>query len=323
MIPFLCIVAILASTATFLCLRLLVRRQEKAVLARIMEKSEPRQARRPKSDRESLLGSESNNRGPVARLLLDHLHLRTSMERLVETAGLKWGAVGIAHRCAAMFLATFAILYLITGTNHVVQSAAMAALVGALPVVYVQRKARLRIAQFEAQFPDCLQFISRSMRAGHAFSAALGLVQNEFGPPLGPEFRRVFEEQNLGHSFDMVLQRLAIRMPSPDVRFFVSAVLLHKRTGGNLAELLDKLGATMRERFKLRGHVKTLSAQGLMSGRVLSAIPALVAGLMLLVNRDYILFFIRDPLGNKLLTTCIVMQIIGYLIIKKLVRIEI
>lgn len=323
MIPFFCIVAILASAATGVSLHLFVCRQRKAAVARIAGKHEPRQERRRRPERESLIGTESDGRGFVAKLLLDRLHLRDSVEQMLETAGLKWGAVGIAHRCAGMFLAAFAILFLVTGRNHPMQSGAIAVAVASLPVLYVQRKARVRIAQFEAQFPDCLQFISRSMRAGHAFSAALGLVQNEFGPPLGPEFRRIFEELNLGQSVDTVLQRLAMRMPSADVRFFVSAVLLHKRTGGNLAELLDKLGATMRERFKLRGHVKTLSAQGLMSGRVLSAIPALVAALMLVVNRDYILFFIRDPLGNKLLTACIVMQVIGYFIIKKLVRIEI
>ena len=162
----------------------------------------------------------------------------------------------------------------------------------------MRRKARRRINSFEEQFPDCLEFVSRSMRAGHAFSVAIEMAHREFSEPLAGELRRAFEEQNLGQPLEIVLRKLSERVPSMDVQFFVSAVLLQKRTGGNLAELLDKLAQLIRERFKLRARIRAVSAQGLMSGRILSAIPAGVAVMMFVVNPQYARFFIDDPDGT-------------------------
>jgi tight adherence protein B len=179
------------------------------------------------------------------------------------------------------------------------------------------------VAKFEEQFPDCLEFIARSMRAGHAFSVSLEMVHKEFSEPLAGEFRRTFEEQNLGQPLDIVLKKLGQRIPSLDVQFFVSAVLLQKRTGGNLAELLDKLAHIIRERFKLRARVRTISAQGLMSGRILASIPAAVGALMFVVNPQYARFFLDDPMGHELLAGAVGMQLLGYLIIRKIVTIEV
>jgi len=192
-----------------------------------------------------------------------------------------------------------------------------------LPLLYVKRMAAGRLHKFEEQFPDCLEFISRSMRAGHAFSVSLDLVHRESSQPLAGEFRRTFEEQNLGQPLDVVLIKLGQRMPSMDVQFFVSAVLMQKRTGGNLAELLDRLAQLIRERFKLRARVRAISATGLMSGRVLAAIPAVVGALMFLVNPTYARFFIDDPVGHELLAGAIGLQLVGYLIIRKIVTIEV
>jgi tight adherence protein B len=140
---------------------------------------------------------------------------------------------------------------------------------------------------------------------------------------LGAEFRRAFEEQNLGQPLDIVLRKLSQRVDSMDVQFFVSAVLLQKRTGGNLAELLDKLAQLIRERFKLRARIRAVSAQGLMSGRILASIPAAVAGLMFAVNPQYARFFVDDPTGHSLLAAGLGLQCVGYLIIKKIVTIEV
>jgi tight adherence protein B len=161
------------------------------------------------------------------------------------------------------------------------------------------------------------------MRAGHAFSVALEMVHREFSDPLASEFRRAFEEQNLGQPLDIVLRKLSQRVDSMDVQFFVSAVLLQKRTGGNLAELLDKLAQLIRERFKLRARIRAVSAQGLMSGRILASIPAAVAALMFVVNPQYARFFVDDPTGHTLLAAGLGLQLVGYLIIKKIVTIEV
>ena len=128
------------------------------------------------------------------------------------------------------------------------------------------RKRKARMRRFEELFPDSLEFVSRSMRAGHAFSVSLEMIHREFQEPLAGEFRRTFEEHNLGLPLDVALQKLAKRVPSLDVHFFVSAVLLQKRTGGNLAEILDKLAYVIRERFKLRGRIRAISAHGRMTG---------------------------------------------------------
>jgi tight adherence protein B len=187
----------------------------------------------------------------------------------------------------------------------------------------VRRKARLRINSFEAQFPDCLEFVSRSMRAGHAFSVAIEMAHREFSEPLAGELRRAFEEQNLGQPLEIVLLKLSQRVPSLDVHFFVSAVLLQRRTGGNLAELLDKLAQLMRERFKLRARIRAVSAQGIMSGRILSAIPAGVAVMMFVVNPQYARFFIDDKVGHELVAAGVALQLVGYLIIRKIVTFEV
>ena len=150
----------------------------------------------------------------------------------------------------------------------------IALVAGCGPWLYVVRKRKARLHKFEELFPETLEFVSRSMRAGHAFSVAIEMAYREFSEPLSGELRRAFEEQNLGQPLEIVLRKLSQRVPSMDVQFFVSAVLLQKRTGGNLAELLDKLANLIRERFKLRARIRAVSAQGIMSGRILSAIPA-------------------------------------------------
>src|SRR5581483_6686235 len=210
-----------------------------------------------------------------------------------------------------------------TGNRFPVAALAAGAAAGAGPLAYARRTARRRARAFEEQFPDCLEFISRSMRAGHAFSVALEMVHQEFSDPLASEFRRAFEEQNLGQPLDIVLRKLGQRVDSIDVQFFVSAVVLQKRTGGNLAELLDKLGWLIRERFKLRARIRAVSAQGLMSGRILSAIPIGVAVLMFVVNPQYARFFLDDPAGHQLLAMGLGLQVVGYLIIRKIVTFEV
>ena len=222
-----------------------------------------------------------------------------------------------------MFLIGFLGVTIPAGNTQPGCALAAGAALSSLPLWYARRKAQSRVRRFEEQFPDCLEFLSRSMRAGHAFSVALEIVHREFSDPLASEMRRTFEEQNLGQPLDVVLRKLAERIPSLDVAFFVSAVLLQKRTGGNLAELLDKLAYIIRERFKLRARIRAVSAQGVMSGRILAAIPAGVGALMFVVNPQYARFFVEDPAGHTLIAGALGLQFVGYLIIRKIVRIEV
>jgi tight adherence protein B len=191
------------------------------------------------------------------------------------------------------------------------------------PFLYVLHQRKGRLKKFEAIFPETLEFISRSMRAGHAFSVSLEMIYREFAEPVSGEFRRTFEEHNLGLPIEVALQSLAKRVPSLDVHFFVSAVLLQKRTGGNLAEILDKLAYVIRERFKLRGRIRAVSAHGRMTATSLSCIPIAVAVLMFYTNPDYVKFFFTDEAGNIMLGIGVSLQVIGYLVMKKIVNIEV
>jgi tight adherence protein B len=261
--------------------------------------------------------------GRMARSLLARFKLRERVERLLETADLKWGAVGLIHRSAAAALVASLAVLVATRNSMPLVTLVAGGLGAVAPFKWVARRARARVHLFEEQFPECLEFISRSMRAGHAFSVALEMVHKEFSDPLAGEFRRTYEEQNLGQPLDIVLKKMANRMPLLDTQFFVSAVLLQKRTGGNLAELLDKLADIIRQRFKLRARIRAISAQGLMSGRILASIPAAVGGLMFVVNPQYARFFIDDPAGHEMLAGAFALQIVGYIIIKRIVTFEV
>jgi tight adherence protein B len=316
------VVSICGVLAYALASSVLERRDRKMALGRLavktQEKRESRRAARP-----PLIAESNPVQGRIAARLLERLRLKQAAAHLLDTAALKWGAAGLLHREIAMFLGGFLLVTLATGNQVPLLALAAGAALSFALLEYVRRKARGRIRSFEEQFPDCLEFISRSMRAGHAFSVAIEMVRREFSDPLAAEFRRAFEEQNLGQPLEIVLKKLAQRMPSMDVQFFVSAVLVQKRTGGNLAELLDKLATIIRERFKLRARVRALSAQGLMSGRILAAIPAAVGVMMFMANPQYARFFIDDPAGRELLAASVGLQLVGYLIIKKIVTIEV
>jgi len=273
--------------------------------------------------RPRLIEAAGEVRGLLTGRLLDGLRLREAAARLLETAALKWRPAGLLQRGIALFVAGFLVATIVTGNTQPLLALGAATALGLLPLWYVRRKARLRVNSFEEQFPDCLEFVSRSMRAGHAFSVAIEMAHREFSDPLAVELRRAFEEQNLGQPLEIVLRKLSERVPSMDVQFFVSAVLLQKRTGGNLAEVLDKLAQLIRERFKLRARIRAVSAQGLMSGRILSAIPAGVALMMFVINPQYARFFIDDPVGHLLVAAGLGLQLLGYLVIRKIVTFDV
>ena len=316
-----CLAAATAVLTHLLLTRHLERRDTalamRRLVARTTEKGE-RVRGRPR-----LVEAAEEVRGLLTGRLLDRMQLREKATRLLETAGLRWGAVGLLQRSLALFLGGFLIATVALGNSSPLAALGVGGAFGLLPVWYVRRKAQVRLDKFEEQFPDCLEFVSRSMRAGHGFSMAIDMAHREFSDPLAGELRRAFEEQNLGQPLEIVLRKLCQRIPSMDVQFFVAAVLLQRRTGGNLAEVLDKLAQLIRERFKLRGRIRAVSAQGLMSGRILSAIPAGVAVMMFLVNPKYARFFIDDPVGHKLLAAGLGLQLFGYLIIKKIVSFEV
>jgi len=270
-----------------------------------------------------LIPAEDKDTGKIVLRLLDRFRLNVRLQELLEQAGLKWHVARLTHACLALALAGFAIGGWTAPPGHAEIPVLLACAGGALPLLLVSRKRSRRLRRFEEQFPDSLEFVARSMRAGHAFSVSLEMLHREFQDPLASEFHRTFDEHNLGLPLDAALEKLARRVPLMDVHFFVSAVLLQKRTGGNLAELLDKLAYVIRERFKLRGRIRAVSAHGRMTGAALSTIPVGVAGMMFFVNREYVTFFANDPTGQWMAGGAVALQLIGYGIIRKIVSIEV
>ncbi len=280
-------------------------------------------SKKAKTTQQQSVIHEVRQDGKIIQHLLRKYNLLPKLEILLEQAGLRWTPARLIHACLGSFLTCFALAWLLIPATFRGFSWLVALIGGAIPLFYVIKTRKSRLHRFEELFPDSLEFVARSMRAGHAFSVSLEMIHREFQEPLSGEFRRTFEEHNLGLPLEVALQKLAKRIPSLDVHFFVSAVLLQKRTGGNLAEILDKLAYIIRERFKLRGRIRAVSAHGKMTGTALTLIPVAVGVLMFYVNPDYVKFFFTDETGNIMMILAIVLQLIGYAIIKKIVSIEV
>jgi tight adherence protein B len=197
-------------------------------------------------------------------------------------------------------------------------------LVGAsIPFIVLIRKRTLRLRRFEEFFPEALDLLSRAIKAGHAFTTAMGMVADEATDPIGPEFRKTFDEQNFGLPLKDALNNLAVRIPLLDVRFFVTAVLIQRETGGNLSEILENLAYVVRERFKILRQVRVYTAHGRMTGYVLLALPAFLAVALMFINPDHMNLLFTERMGRLMLLGCAVMQTIGYLWIRKIVTIEV
>ncbi len=194
---------------------------------------------------------------------------------------------------------------------------------GIVPFFWLMMRRKRRLKQFGAQLPEALEMLSRSLRAGQSLGFGFNMVANEMGAPLGKEFGRVFEEQNLGIPMEESLQGMTVRVPNLDLKFFVTAVILQRQTGGDLAEILDKIGGLIRERFRIWGQVQALTGEGRLSGVVLLALPVVLFLAVYQLNPGYISLLFSDPLGRKMLAAAIVMQIIGALVIRKIVNIKV
>jgi tight adherence protein B len=261
---------------------------------------------------------------PQLEVWLEHFALLEKTRKLTQQAGVDWTPGGLllamaGGAAAAIVLSvTMPALFARTGT-----SAAAAVFLAALPYLYLRRKRTRRLAAFEEQFPEALDFLARSMRAGHAFTISLRMASEDLPDPLGLEFRTLFNEQNLGAPLDTALYSLVDRVPLLDVRFFVSAVILQKQTGGNLGEILTRLGQVIRQRFQLKGQVKAASAHGRITALVLTILPAATAVLMTIAAPSYLKSMFDDPDGRKLIAGSVVAQIVGQLVMRKIIRIKV
>ena len=203
-----------------------------------------------------------------------------------------------------------------------IAGAILAPFTGMLPYIVVKRKRTVRMHKFEEQFPEAIDLVARALRAGHALPTGLGMVADELKAPVGTEFRILYDEQNFGLTLTDALRNFARRIPVLDARFFVTAVLTQRETGGNLAEVLDNLGAVIRDRFKVKRQVRVLSAHGRITGWVLACLPPALAMATLIINPEHLGTLLGDPLGHKMIYTAVFLQVSGTLVIRKLVDIE-
>ena len=193
----------------------------------------------------------------------------------------------------------------------------------ALPFVVLKIKRTRRMRAFEEQFPEALDLIARALKAGHAFATGLKMAADELPEPVGPEFRKTFDEQNFGLPLKESLENLTMRVPLIDVRFFATAVLIQRETGGNLSEILENLAHVVRERFKILRQVRVYTAHGRLTGYVLLALPAVLAIALMFINPEHMNLLFRERMGQTMLMAALAMQTVGYLWIRQVIKIEV
>ncbi len=277
--------------------------------------------------RKDIDGVDSNAltfRNPLegtANVLEEWMTRQFNMKVMLEQAGIKMPLSKFALMCSGMAgLGTIGCLFAPIPFF-------IAPIVGVtlffLPFFWVSMMKKKRIGKFNQQLPEALEMLSRSLRAGHSLGAGFGLIAEEMPDPLAREFGRCFEEQNFGVSLEQSLESMTQRIPNLDLRFFATAVILQRQTGGDLAEILDKIGNLVRARYRLAGQIQALTGEGRLSGIVLLALPPGLFTAMLFLNKDYVMKLFTDPMGQWLLGGAIVMQFLGALVIRKIIDIKV
>ena len=268
-----------------------------------------------------LLNQKTSSALPGVERLMGATNAGSWLAALIEQSGIVVtpGSVITMCLCVAAGLGVVTLLF-----THMLLAAIGAALLGAtLPIIWLKIKRRQRLRRFEEQFPEALDLLSRAIRAGHAFQTAMGMVADELPVPVGVEFKKSFEQQNFGLPLKEALNNLAERVPIIDVKFFVIAVQIQRETGGNLAEILDNLAHVVRERFKILRQVRVHTAHGRFTGYVLLALPAVLGIALSFINPEHMNLLFKEKIGQAMLLSAIVMQVIGYFWIKQVIKIEV
>lgn len=269
---------------------------------------------------QTLLKEESISTIEIWGSVLERFHFPNMLQRHLDQADLAWsvgrftilmllcGSIGFAlplHWKAAYWVAVLS-----------------GALMASLPYLYLRRRRAKRLRKFEEAFPDALDSLARALRAGHPFAAGMEILAGESLPPISTEMRKAAIEGNLGTSWEVALQNLAERIPLLEVNMFVSTVQLQSRTGGKLNEVLSTVAETMREATALKGEVRALAAHGRLTGTVLTLLPIAIALIMFVVNPNYLAILFHHPNGKLLIVTAVVCLVVGHLVIRKIVDIQ-
>ena len=243
------------------------------------------------------------------------------LSRLIEQSGVRTTSSGIVIISVGAGVALALVASVVSRYSFLPFVVGIAGLFA--PTLWLMRRRSVRLRRFEAQFPDALDLLARAIRAGHAFQTAMGMVAEELPAPVGPEFKKTFEQQNFGLPLRDALIEMMERVAILDVRFFVTAVLIQRETGGNLAEILDNLAQVVRERFKILRQVRVHTAHGRFTGYVLLALPAALGVGLMMINPELMQLLFQERMGQMMLTGAMVLQTVGFFWIRYVIKIEV
>src|SRR6266568_3422761 len=268
-----------------------------------------------------ILRRENYSDLPLVNAILQRVKLAADIDELIKQANSSWTVGRVVFGALAILVVVGVVAS--TWLHSVLIGVALGLAAANIPYISLRIQRSARLDKFAAILPDAIDLMGRALRAGHAVTAAIEMVARECADPVGMEFRRVFEEQNFGLPLREALLHLAKRVPVADLQFLVTAMLVQKETGGNLAEVLDKAGAVIRERSRLLGQLRIYTAQGRMTGWILGLLPFIVFTLMNFVNPGYARVLLDDPMGRKAIWLGLGLMVIGVYLIRKIVDIKV
>jgi tight adherence protein B len=274
----------------------------------------------PEAD-ESVVRRSSDSALPAIDRIVSQTAYGTSLAKLIEQSGIRTTPGAIVGLSLAIGLGSAFLTVLFT--RQMLIAPVVGLILSAAPFLFIVNRRSARLKVFEEQFPEALDLLSRALRAGHAFQTALGMVGDELKEPVGPEFKKTFDQQNYGLPLRDALNQLTERVAVLDVKFFVTAVLIQRETGGNLSEILDNLAHVVRERFKIRRQVRVHTAHGRFTAFVLLSLPAVLAIALSLLNPEHMGPLFHERMGQMSLLIAMVMQAIGFVWIQKVIKIEV
>jgi len=315
------LVMVVVAGAFFSLVSIFDQRSARARLIKERLANERKAPERAPEDELALLRDEQLSEIPALDTLLRRSSRISDLHKMLSQAGMDMRAGNFLGFSALAGVAGALITYVLAKRADVAWFGLLVGFV--LPYAYVSIQRSKRFAKFEELFPEAIDTLARAVRAGHAFTTALEMITNEVAEPIAGEFRQLYEEQKFGMPVRDALMNLTERVPLVDVKFFVTAVMLQRETGGNLAEILDNLSYVIRERFKIQRQVRVYTAQGRLTMALLMGMPPVIVIVMLLLNPSFIHPLFADPIGHTLLVAGIALQTVGYFVIRKIIRIQV
>jgi tight adherence protein B len=307
--------------AAFALFSIFDQRSARARLIRERLAEERKAPERSPEEELALIRDEQLSKIPALDSLLRRSARVEQIQNTLSQAGLSIRAGNFLGICVLAGVVAAILVFIISKRVEVAWAAMFVGFL--LPYSYASMKRQKRFAKFDELFPEAIDTLARAVRAGHAFTTALEMITNEVNEPIAGEFRQLYEEQKFGMPVRDALLNLTERVPSVDVKFFVTAVMLQRETGGNLAEILDNLSYVIRERFKIQRQVRVYTAQGRLTMALLMGMPPIIVVVMMALNPGFIRPLFVDPIGHALLVGGITLQTVGYFVIRRIIRIQV